>query len=126
MKPTDEQVKEFWEWCGFKWEGDDTAGFWLGSDSYTYCFPCIHLTPTEMLPPIDLNNLFKYAVPKLEYVRLCWQPYLNKWSGSVMIRTLAGVPNKDVVGGVEITKGIDKDPALALFWAIYKVVRLEG
>lgn len=60
-KPTEAQREEFWEWCGF------TTG----------PFAPQYSTPEEPdpeyvydpegkeceFPPIDLNNLFKYAVP---------------------------------------------------------------
>ncbi len=67
-KPTDEQIKEFWEWCGFKHdvpfpeyakrkdishpERFTKEQWYIPGD---YC---------GKIPPIDLDNLFKYAVPK--------------------------------------------------------------
>lgn len=55
MEPTQEQIKEFWERCGI-----EIAKFTdriplerIGEGGY-------------MAHPIDLNNLFEYAVPKLE------------------------------------------------------------
>jgi len=61
MNPTREQIQWVWEKCGFtevpKYGGSDYSEIlWrspIGSHS-------------ESLPLIDLNNLFKYAVPKLE------------------------------------------------------------
>jgi len=57
--PTKEQIKELWEWCGFKYKeeyhyGNETPSrsFWRSPDNLIY----IHL-------PQDLNNLFRYAVP---------------------------------------------------------------
>uniref|UniRef100_A0A6M3JNV7 Uncharacterized protein n=1 Tax=viral metagenome TaxID=1070528 RepID=A0A6M3JNV7_9ZZZZ len=72
-KPTNEQIKEFWEWCGFKVA--------LGK---LYWYPDKEFSPARRLPSVDLNNLFKYAVPKL---------------------------NMPVI------------PALALFWAIWEVIK---
>ncbi len=50
-EPTQEQVKEFWEWCGFR----VTPHYkWCVDPSNNYC---------GKYPPIDLNNLFLWAVP---------------------------------------------------------------
>ena len=51
--PTKEQEQWLWEQCGFKLED---GGWW--------CLPN-GIGLLVSLPPIDLNNLFKYAVPKL-------------------------------------------------------------
>lgn len=48
MKPTDSEVQELWERCGFELKG--VAWFYGG-----------HYWGAK-LPVIDLNNLFKYAV----------------------------------------------------------------
>lgn len=93
MKPTDEQVKEFWEWCGFEgkrlfyidgfWHYQDPNNLWTGL-------------------PLGLDSLFEYAVPKLETLRLGLRRYvLLKWM-------------QDVLDG--------EDPAQALFWVILGVV----
>ena len=108
MKPTDEQVKEFWEWCGFKYDTmlPTRAFFW--KDPAGLC--------AISLPPIDLNNLFKHAVP------IC----INKASMVELSYSAGGYR-----GGVECIAKIGKgrikvaynDPALALFWAIYEVIK---
>ena len=54
-EPTQEQSKEFWERCGFNFAGDKR---FLG-------FPDGTLRSITGVPPIDLNNLFKWAVPQL-------------------------------------------------------------
>ena len=93
MKPTDKQIQEFWELCGLKW--DSVIGHWDYPDS----------SPHSQLPPIDLNNLWRYAMPKLmghNYligycVLLEWiKEYTNVWN--------------------------TVDPALALFWTIYRAL----
>ena len=43
-EPTQEQIKEFWEWCGLK-------GKWAEGGKYL------------KFPRLNLTNLFKYAVP---------------------------------------------------------------
>jgi len=92
MKPTDKQEKEFWEGCGLK--------IINGLNCFT-------------APPIDLNNLFKYAVPKLSedyYIDI--MNYRDIWQGRIQSKL-------GIVGAVKV----DEDPALALFWAIYEVVK---
>lgn len=80
-KPTEAQIKEFWKWCGFKIERipDETPFYvlyepnekspkrrgeqyniWIGR------YRGAQLEVEKLYPDIDLNNLFKYAVPKLE------------------------------------------------------------
>jgi len=53
-KTTQEQMKEFWEWCGVeaKLYVHDTYGEFGG-----------RVTGVRY-PSIDLNNLFRYAVPR--------------------------------------------------------------
>ncbi len=48
--------KEFWEKCGF-YQDEDRAS------NAVWCYPDGR---ERTLPQIDLNNLFKYAVPKLK------------------------------------------------------------
>ncbi len=97
-EPTDEQVKEFWEWCGCcqsKMQID--TGWWFYPDGE------IH----HGLPGIDLNNLFRYAVPQLPFLRMDYQPITEEYFFETM------KPNT-----INLAVGRDKDPALALFWAI--------
>ena len=63
-------------------------------------------------PSIDLNSLFQYAVPKVDHYLLC---NLQQQGGGHIASVILN--NKDY-------EGLDKDPALALFWALYKV--MEG
>ncbi len=49
-QPTEAQIKEFWEWCGFKVGGDGETHYWLDHDN----------SPTDIaLSSTDLNALFK-------------------------------------------------------------------
>ena len=50
-KPTKEQLKELWKWCGFK---EGTHGWLYEPDK-----PVM-----PIFPELTLNNLFKIAVPK--------------------------------------------------------------
>lgn len=85
-KPTHEQIKEFWEWCGFtskivKRKSADFNGIYYGQDGTFHKLPELYDVelwyepkmqglPNEDkwfarngLPTLDLNNLFRYAVP---------------------------------------------------------------
>ena len=67
------------------------------------------------LPPIDLNNLFKYAVPKLDGLTLT--TYYKADYG--IDGFCACVDSKTNTSGDHD----HEDPALALFWAIYEVMK---
>ncbi len=122
-KPTQEQIRELWEWCGFKIEWDspynksrcaiifpDGSRHRLLSESLD-----VIVDPIKYLPPMDLNNLFEYAVPKLG----------DKWA----LRIIKYVDSP--LFHIELTyctlkygeiKTEDANPALALFWAIWGVI----
>lgn len=91
-EPTQEQIKEFWEWCGFRYKESDgpLACYWETSNGRTWGYK---------LPRVDLNNLFKYAVPKLDQSRY--------------YKALSSIFYYDA---------IKDDPALALFWALWAVM----
>ena len=99
MKPTEEQIKELWEWCGWQLEAN-IDGF--------------------VLPPIDLNNLFRYAVPKFCSCELSIEE-------GIFAVVRVGDPHLGVASHlIEIKDGrVDTAFALALFWAIYKVIKGE-
>lgn len=102
-EPTQEQIKEFWEWCGLthrKMKG-----------GFNYWYNATGLLESIFTPPIDLNNLFKYAMPKL-----------YNWD-----LTKSGLT---ITASVSLALGdthyqVNPDPTLALFWAIYKVIKEE-
>ena len=105
--PTEKQIKRFWEWCGFNFAGDEG---YVG-------FPNGTLHPIGDTPPVDLNNLFKYAVPKLMKT--------NQWVGMISTQMSKGTQYTFVVykSGDIIGDSDNTDPALALFWAIWKVIK---
>ena len=130
MKPTQEQIKEFWEWCGLihinnpipieaanSCEAiaiDKPLNGWYCPD---YAKGTSKLISFKETPIIDLNNLFKWAVPKLEEIGLdieLKRTIEPKWR--VIISNYTDRPP---------TMGDDDNPALALFWAIWKVVKEE-
>ena len=114
--PTEEEIKELWEWCGFKpryVENSTQIGRWIKPDGGWRFF----------LPDIDLNNLFKYAVPKL----------IGDYKYTLELETdvdyhsrentyIVTFSNDPLIINSQVT---DKDPALALFWAIYKIIHKE-
>jgi len=100
-EPTREQIKEFWEWCdALYWQAGNVSGEPIGIPLYTLS--------------LDLNNLFKYAVPKLQKDGLDVTLYLNCWSYPEVI-IYRDRDSKE-------WHTSDEDPALALFWAIWEVI----
>ena len=89
------QIKKFWAWCGVKPEKqfENLDWFWR-------------------YPPVDLNNLFKYAVPKLQDYTLAKSLNGGHNAAVHIAGRWSGIENND-------------NPALALFWVIYKAAGLE-
>ena len=118
MKPTDEQIKEFWEWCGWEIYSNEECQYYSrfgrGKDPDGRI---IFESPT-----IDLNNLFKYAVPKV------YKQYANSIEIKIL-PPLTSCPEFWVVDittqhkGLSSTNNNENDPALALFWAIKEVMK---
>ena len=109
-EPTQEQLKKFWEWCGFKWIIDIHSNYWSETQDYSHW-----KNPDGKdckFPDITLDNLFKYAVPKLVRYKLECADMMNKthratfWTGATTY--------------VEVDSN---KPELALFWAIYSVIK---
>ena len=117
-KPTKEQQKILWEWCGFKLVNGIV---WIDESDNR-----IHKES-----PIDLNNLFKYAVPKVVYIRGGGHPCTVSiliGSGTELVGEYrAEISNSTLYKTPEYTTprysiAFDKDPTLALFWAIWEVI----
>lgn len=125
MNPTQEQIKEVFEWC-LKKPIELRWGFWdyceyfsetqsrattekLGSKQ-ELCYlkeKTDYFEDWQLVPPTDLNNLFKWAVPKLK-------------RGVQLTQTDDGWQCDIGLGDIVVC---DKDPALALFNAIYKLIK---
>ena len=112
MKPTEEQIKKFWEKIADRVESFNEGRhyhFWFGGEVYEG-------EPTSFasgIPIIDLNNLFKYAVPKIATLDYYIELYHDKPT------FVASIYRRD---GEYETVVRNEDPALALFWAIWKVI----
>ena len=107
MQPTKEHKQWLWEQCGFEYLPHLTAWNLRQSDGLLDLY--------EDAPLIDLNNLFKYAVPKLQ---------LEGYVISLVAMEFAAfrVHFMKVTTGKEWHFEKDEaDPTLALFWAIYEV-----
>ena len=113
-QPTQEQREVFWEWCGFRLY-EDTTGDWKDC-FYWHNPPNTEEWGATWLPPIDLNNLFKYAIPKLREENDIMLTLTNT-------DFLAEVTQKSPM---VLRLARSKDSALALFWAIWEVIKKDG
>lgn len=129
-EPTQEQIKEFWEWVGLKLKDmhyKHTTGFNYHGKVYesepkeVYHWILdkgVILTEPEgvdfglNLPPIDMNHIFSYALSSVNFASIADVDQEGKrfFSAEVL---LDGTNN--IV--------IHEDPALALFWAIWEVIK---
>lgn len=125
-EPTQEQIKKFWEWCGFKHtvpfpelaKQEDIPRPERFTKEQWY-IPGIYCGSE---PPIDLNSLFKYAVPKLAFIT--GNPYsvslIAPW-GDTYGEYGAEIKQPTVAGQKRLALEFSKEPALALFWAIWRI-----
>ena len=114
---TQEQVKELWEWCGFE-ERHNPGSYMDVTIAETVWFDPKG-SKCGILPPIDLNNLFRWAVPKLQ--KDGWLISLRGHEFKGYDALLEYVP-KDL----SLVRADNDDPALALFWAIWEVIKNES
>ncbi|KKK70402.1 hypothetical protein LCGC14_2924340 [marine sediment metagenome] len=120
-EPTEAQAKEFWEWCGLKFKKQGI----MGINYYN--------TPNGGFvsePPIDLNNLFEYAVPKLwnfGLLECIFHREIAMFDDSGKFREQEKVYYRwHLLLESQILNPIDgygETPALALFWAIWEVIK---
>jgi len=124
MEPTKEQIQWFWEQCGFYYEtGNPSVSIPATNPYWIYRGGSIHST----LPPIDLNNLFKYAVPRVPSgweLQICY-PYTRDTNYRVVLEKVDSVEWSwgDRYSLTHIELG--EDLALALFWVIYKTLEVK-
>jgi len=105
MIPTEEQIKEFWEWCGWKQYGQ------------------------PHLPVPNLVDLFHWALPKLTeggkypYLKAIEiEPAMCDELNFTCYLYYDALHDDGFVEREE-SQGYSSDPALALFWAIWKVIK---
>jgi len=108
MKPTQEQLIKFWEWCGFREYREEEH---LGA-TFKVLVP---------YPRLTLDSLFKWAVPKLLPKTLMMETVVEHWDkqGDVYMYEFAILSEKPSGG---LWTAYDRDPALAFFWAIWKLI----
>lgn len=121
-----EEIKEFWEWCGFTYIDKKLNERWIftpeGTNQKIEVYGDRYITPNKSsvvgwLPMIDLNNLFKYAVPKLINdgweIFISYDQFFNTWYAEL------NHPNKQAI--LEESKEVEG----ALFYAIQEVIKCQ-
>ena len=123
---SEERIKKFWEWCGWQYEEPkcDCPGCakscWVPPDKPT-AFDGRYLTCG--LPDLDLNNLFKWAVPKLSGW-LVFTVVGAYGTGEVKYRSfMHAKKGEDMTEYAGVSD--DFDPATALFLAIEKLMEVQ-
>ena len=126
-RPTDLQIKKFWEKLG--WEEIEPL-FLMGEGFVSWEWhgvvdansSCVML---ESLPPIDPNNLFKYAVPKIRALKypIIDKIYFARENGKeqALIIWWTGEPKTDTYG-CGVFSGEADTVEDALFWAIWEII----
>jgi len=107
------ELQEFWEWCGFK-DNYESSGFWWG------------LSPEGRLTALtlDLDFLFKYAVPRLKEVNIEIDlSFAEDTVGRMCEVTLTHFPIEHSIFESELYYARDYNPAQALYKAIQKVMK---
>lgn len=126
MKPTKEQKKIFWEWGGFSTAikqarhlvNDSLIGF----PQYEYTNEVVVVYPDGLwsfdgndYPSIDIKSIFKWIMPKLKMYEL------NRYNNGELHTAWVSLSED---GGWQAATS--EDPALALFWAVYKIIEKES
>jgi len=103
----DKELEDLWEWSGLKYKVKNGFEYWYGCNGnfIAYCLP----RQVASIIPLTLDNLFKWAMPKLLHCKL-ERVHLN------MANWLASVGTTNATG-----EGYSDDPAEALYLAIQKV-----
>ena len=118
-RPTKEQIRELWEWCGLKYNATKLGylSYWADASG--------EQIEEELI--LDLNNLFKYAVPKLQDKGCCVTIQSYECSGYLAFISESVFSQRGSDGYNPFYKRIseceNESPVLALFWAIYEVIK---
>lgn len=115
-KPTEEQIKEFWEWYGFEFVPhlSSRGTTYKTTEIMEYPDGFSHVVNKGESLDIDLNNLFKYAVPKM--TELGYDVNLFTEDGYCFGRARKTSALKWQFSTIGYLYA-----ALALFWALWKV-----
>ena len=113
-EPTEEQIKKFWEWYGWRRvpEGKKAFHYECCQKVMNWYAPDNQERSYKSLPPIDLNNLFEWAVPNTI------KEIMEKWK-----ITYNQARRKLVRWWLEEMERVNQKDELALFWAINKVIK---
>jgi Zn/Cd-binding protein ZinT len=110
MNITKEQIKKFWEYCGFKM----CNGYWYmptKDNEIDYYMP--------ELEPISLDNIYEYAISKLQdkgyFIELT--AYEHKGYKCLI---------KSIINTDSVAAYSDNNPVECLFNAIYEVIEYEN
>jgi len=105
-KPTQEELKKFWEWCGlYERQQADLISYVYDSNGVFLGFSYPKLTP---------DSLLEYAVLKLDAYTVTKQIGEAEHKASVMLN---GISSRIVYNA---------NPAIALFRAMQEVIENEG
>jgi len=125
-EPTQVEIREFWEQCGLRWfwdhnpdckcgatDDDDTRRSWYYKEGSEW-----RLATRFWKEPmvIDLNNLFKCAIPKLKG----YDVYLSLHHEEPDT-FMCAIHHISEVGFIPKACR-NENPALALFWAIREII----
>ena len=88
-EPTQEQIKEFWEWCGFTYRHAEI----VDASACKIFITSSYFNGIEtQIPDANLNNLFEYAIPQIAKEYHNWKSILHDW-----VESLTGDYEKDVL-----------------------------
>lgn len=73
--PSDKQIREFWEWCGLKVKETEN----IYHEPITVLQEPNGCSLMVGEPKLDLNNLARYAIPKLMIEYHNWRSVLHDW-----------------------------------------------
>jgi len=112
-KISDKELQEFWLRCGFRYERRERR------NSHWHCWVSPDGKEEMTYPPLDLNNLFKYALPTKEIpsFHLSYEYYLSGYIYRAKVCHRSGIWRE----GQHQT-----DPAQALYHAIQKTRHSAG
>ena len=116
-EPTQEQLKKFWEWCGL----DLKHRFEVADVGISICSKCGTTKPALLklcsAPSLTLDNLFKYAVPKLQDMGYQIDIVCLEHKG------FSVSPFNVITSSNNIIEEKNDKLVLALFWAIWEVIK---